>query len=311
MKKQKRHKNKQRKFIQALLPGIFIVAALGMIIILTELKTTEPKIVIKELETITRETGEVEELQEQEQEQDAKEPTKERQEEISKKEDTIKEKDTESKTQEKSLKQIVYGFIGAPYELGPLGEGEGEKIYRTDVFDCTTLVLVSASKFFSNGASPEEIMKKANYYPSEEVSYETRLHFSSYRNQVSPFFKDITEQVGGEKTEEKTVVLNKNRGEEGRIINIDWEKEIILKYIKKENVSGIISQIPPEAGVAFIIDGDEEIGLDIRHEGFLFDRENLVHASEKKKKVTEDNFLELLEKSGYSGVIFFEIKRLF
>lgn len=224
------------------------------------------------------------------------------------KEETPLEEET---FEERDLRQIVYDFLDAPYEVGLLGEDEGEEIFRTDVFDCTSLVLVSASIFSSDGNSPEEMMKKANYYPPEEVSYEARLHFSSYRNQVSPLFRDITEEVGGEKTEEKKIVLNKDRDEEGRIIDIDWEQEITLKYVRKENISSIISQIPSEVGVGFMVDGDEKIGLDIRHEGFLFDREKLVHASSKKGEVTEDNFLEFFQDSNYDGVIFFTVEKLF
>ncbi len=217
------------------------------------------------------------------------------------------EDEAEKSEQIKTLKQIVYGFLGTPYERGPLGEGDNEKIYRTDVFDCTTLVLVTASKLNSNGTSPEEMMEKANYYPAGEVSYENRLHFSTYRNKVSPFFRDITFDVGGERTKEKTVILNKERDKEGRLIDIDWEEEIKLKYIEKEDIFEIISHLPLEVGVAFIVDGDEKIGLDVKHEGFVFDREKLVHASSNRGEVFEENFLDFLEKSNYSGVLFFKI----
>ncbi len=215
--------------------------------------------------------------------------------------------DTPILKEEKSLKQITYSFLGTPYKRGPLGEKEGEKIYRTDVFDCTTFVLVVASKFNSNGNLPEEMIKQANYYPSDQILYENRLHFSSYRNQVSPLFRDITERVGREKTKTKQVILNKDRGEEGRIIGIDWEHEINLKYVKREDVPEIISFLPTETGVGFIVEGDEKIGLDVRHEGFLFNGEKLVHASSNKGKVFEEDFLNFLEKSNYTGIIFFEI----
>jgi len=222
-------------------------------------------------------------------------------------EEVVIEDEAEKPEQIKTLKQIVYGFLGAPYERGPLGEGDNEKLYRTDAFDCTTLVLVTASKFNSNGTSPEEMMKKVNYYPAGTVSYENRLHFSTYRNKVSPFFKDITSDVGGQKTKEKTVILNKERDKEGRLIDIDWQEEIRIKYIVKKDVPGIISYLPLEVGVAFIVDGDEKIGLDVRHEGFVFDREKLVHASSSRGEVFEENFLDFLEKSNYSAVLFFKI----
>ncbi len=206
-----------------------------------------------------------------------------------------------------SLQEIVEGFLGAPYERGPLGEGGDEALYREDVFDCTTLVLVSASNLHSNDLSPEEMIEKINYFPPREVSYETRLHFSTYRNKVSEFFEDITREVAPDLYKEKEVLLNKERPEEGRLIDIDWEEKIIIPYIKAEEIPQIVSELPEEAGVAFLIDGDEEMGLDIRHEGFLFSGEEFIHASLKNGKVFKEDFLGFLKESDYDAVNFFRV----
>jgi len=204
------------------------------------------------------------------------------------------------------LKEIVYNFLGSPYKRGPLGEKENKEIYREDVFDCTTLILVSAAKVNSNGKTPKEVMKEVNYYPPGEVSYENRLHFSTYRNKVSPYFEDITQEIGKDKTKEKKVILNKKR-EEGRLIDINWEEEINLEYIRKEDLDKVISNLPSEVGVAFIKNGDEKIGLDVRHEGFVFEKENLIHASSIEGEVAEVDFLDFVENSNYDGVIFFKV----
>ncbi len=301
--------SKQEKIKKALLPGFIIFLAFGLIVALTFWPNKEEDITgVEETEQELNNEGAAEPEKSKDNDKEAKEEIKEEPEE-----EIVVEKEAadEEEKKEKTLKQIVYGFLGTPYELGPLGEGEDEEILRTDVFDCTTLVLVSAAYFASNGGAPEEMMKKANYYPSEKVSYETRLHFSSYRNQVSPLFKDITRKIGGEKTKQKKIILNREREEEGRIIDIGWEKEIVLEYIEKQDVPEIISELPSEAGVAFIVEGDEKIGLDIRHEGFLFDKKTIVHASSQKGEVSEDNFLELLINSHYDGVSFFIIESLF
>lgn len=215
----------------------------------------------------------------------------------------------EEEPREITLKQVVYEFLGRPYLRGPLGEKEGERIYREDVFDCTTLVLVSASKYNANDKSAEEMMKIANYYPAGVVSFESRLHFTTYRNIVSPLFEDVTHEVGGDLAESKRVLLNKKRSGEGRLIDIDWEEEVDLRYIKKEDVPRIVSELPQEAGVVFIVDGDEEIGLDIRHEGFVFDGKTLVHASSQRGEVSEENLLNFLQNSNYDGVGFFRVVR--
>ncbi len=225
-----------------------------------------------------------------------------------KEEEIPKEEKAEEK---KTLEEIVKEFIGVPYERGPLGEEDGETLYRTDAFDCTTLVLVSVSKLHSNGLPPEEMIKKVNYYPPGEVSYETRLHFSTYRNEVLDFFEDITKDIAPEKHKERRVLLNKERPEEGRLIDIDWEEEVVFHYINVEDVPDIVSEIPQTTGVAFLMYGDEEIGLDIRHEGFLFNGEELVHASLATEQVVKEDFLEFIENSDYDGVNFFEIKDSF
>jgi len=211
------------------------------------------------------------------------------------------------KEEKKELKEIVEGFLGTPYERDPLGEKDDEELYREDVFDCTTLVLVSVSELHSNGLSPEEMIKRINYFPAEEVSYENRLHFSTYRNKVLDFFEDITKEVAPDLYKEEEVTLNKERDEEGRLIDIDWEEEIIISYLETEDVSQVIPKLPDEVGVAFLMNGDEEIGLDIRHEGFLFEGKDFIHASLNKGEVSKEDFLEFLEESDYDGVNFFKV----
>jgi hypothetical protein len=58
-------------------------------------------------------------------------------------------------------------------------------------------------------------------------------------------------------------------------------------------------------------EGDEKIGLDVRHEGFLFNGEVLFHASSEKKKIVKENFFDYyFTKEGFSrfdGLMFFGI----
>jgi hypothetical protein len=209
-------------------------------------------------------------------------------------------KEVEVKTDLSELKKIITSYLGTPYRLGPLGEGVDKEIYRDDVFDCTTFVLVSVSNLHSD--NPQQMIKQINYYPPGEVSYQTRLHFSSYRNKVSDYFEDITAQVGGSYAKSKEILLNK-----GDLINIDWQKNINLKYIEKEDVGKVIQNLPRVAGVMFIKDGDQEIGLDVRHEGFILDNRDLIHASSTFGEVRRENFLDYLQKSSYDAVNFYKI----
>ncbi len=220
------------------------------------------------------------------------------------KEETIDPAESYPETAEMNLSETVGNFLGTPYKLGPLGEKEDEEIYRTDVFDCTTLVLVSAAKF-NFPDDPEEGMKEIHYYPAGEVSYENRLHFSTYRNKISPYFEDITSEIGGEYTESKTVLLNKDE-----LIPIDWQEEITVDNIPIGNVKEIIDNLPPEAGVMFMRKGNQEIGLDINHEGFVFNGKNLVHASPNHGKVYKEDFVSYLENSDYDAVGFYKINKV-
>ena len=195
-------------------------------------------------------------------------------------------------------REIITGFIGTPYELGPLDEGEN--IYREDVFDCTTLVLTTVANLYSD--NPEEEIKNVNYHPPGEVGYETRLHFSTYRNKVNDYFTNITKEVGGDYVNQKQVVLNKDQ-----LIEIDWQEEITINEIRTQNVSEVVDNLPEVAGIMFMRDSNPNIGLDINHEGFVLDGEDLVHASPTHGQVYREDLLTYLENSDYDSVGFYKI----
>ena len=213
------------------------------------------------------------------------------------------------------LLEIIKARLGTPYELGCLGEGSGrdpDPIFRLDVADCTVLILTTAALLNSSTVEEaEEVMKRINYHPPGEVSYQNRLHFTTYRNLVSPYFTDITAEVGQEETKTKTVVLNRTKDDGKRLIDIGFEEEIEITYIPTASVSKeLLSRMPLVAGVAFLKDGDERIGLDIRHEGFILSGSRLVHASSQKRGVVEEDFSDYLFNGNlprFDGIVFFEL----
>lgn len=203
------------------------------------------------------------------------------------------------------LEKIITSRLGTPYEEGCLGENGGvdtDPVFRLDVADCTVFVLTSVALLnSSNLEDAEELMKSLNYYPFEEVSYENRLHFTTYRNLISPYFEDITEDLGVV-TESKTINLNKTR-----IIDIDFEESVEVKYIPYTSFSRD-AHLPPVVGVAFLRHGDEERGLDVRHEGFILHGEDLVHASLNAGEVVREDLFQYLQNASFDGLIIFEIK---
>jgi hypothetical protein len=122
-----------------------------------------------------------------------------------------KMQDDQINSTEKKLNYISNYFLGRPYLLGALGEGEAGKydqfpLYRTDAFDCITYVeTVLALTFSTNLNEFQNILPKIRY-ENGKISYPTRNHFPSVdwnpNNQKQKFLKDITEtiyQQNGEK----------------------------------------------------------------------------------------------------------------
>ena len=190
--------------------------------------------------------------------------------------------------EEERLKALAILRLGTPYQLGCLGEESGrdkDPIFRLDVTDCTAFVLTNVALLHSQTIDEaKETIKFLNYQPNSAITFENRLHFTTDRNAVSPYFRDITgENLCACKLKTKKVILNKVKSDGNRLIDIDWQKEIVLKYIPNEFITkDLFQNLPKAIGIAFIKEGDEEIGLDVRHEGFLFDGQFLFHATPNK-----------------------------
>jgi len=219
---------------------------------------------------------------------------------------------------EDRLQALAFLQLGTPYYLGCLGEGDGQDsdpFFRLDQTDCTVFVLTLASLLqSSNLEEAKEAMTIANYREGE-VSYQSRLHFTTDRIASSPSFYDMTEEIAGSKeVEKKEVILNKILEDGERLIDIPWEKEITITYLPAEEAPEILKNLPKVVGVAFLLEGDEKIGLDVRHEGLLIDSQILFHASSLQGKIIQEDFLSYLFPEGgtrFSGLVFYKFKSEF
>lgn len=230
---------------------------------------------------------------------------------------TLKELNRRFPSKEERLKALALWRLGTPYKLGCLGEEAGrdkDPIFRTDVADCTVFVLTNIALLHSETlAEAREMMRSLNYQPDSKISFESRLHFSTDRNEVSPYFKDITREViGAEKTKQKEIVLNKIKDDGQRLIDIDWEKSILLNYIPYQHInSELLDGLPSAVGIAFIRENDAVVGLDVCHEGFLFSGKTLIHTTLAQGKVVEENFLDyyFIDQNNprFEGIILFEV----
>jgi len=220
---------------------------------------------------------------------------------------------------EERLKALAILRLGTPYQLGCLGEESGrdkDSLFRLDVTDCTAFILTNTALLHSRDLEEaQEMMKSLNYRTDKDITFENRIHFTIDRNITSSYFCDITEEIAGmDKVTVINVILNKIKEDGNRLIDIDWEKEVILKYIPNKYITeDLIDKLPKSVGIAFIREEDAQIGLDVAHEGFLFDNQLFLHASSIEKKVVVINFWDyyFTEDSytpRFDGVIFFEIK---
>lgn len=102
------------------------------------------------------------------------------------------------------INQISAIFLGKPYELDALGEGENAvfdkgPLYRTDKFDCMTFVsTVLALTESHNLTEFKKNVKKINYKNSR-ISYLNRNHFTNIdwnkNNVKNGFIKDVTNDI--------------------------------------------------------------------------------------------------------------------
>jgi len=207
-----------------------------------------------------------------------------------------------------TAREIVRELMGSPYQRSPLGEGRNETIYREDVFDCTTFVLTVAARMNALHTSASRMMRRIHYYPPGEVSFENRLHFSTYRNRVSDYFADITSEVGGRLVKRSRVVLNRDRPGQGRLVCIDWQREVTVEYIPSADVPRIVDELPDVAGVGFVRREYFQEGLGVVHEGIVLDGRSLAHASSRQGRVVKVSFLDYLSGHDYTGVCFYKLR---
>lgn len=216
------------------------------------------------------------------------------------------------------LKAIAILRLGTPYQLGCLGEESGrdkDPIFRIDAADCTIFVLTNTALLHSHTLEEaKEMMEFLNYRPDKEATYENRLHFTTERNMVSPYFSDITEEIASSsQLVTRKVILNRVKTDGKRWIDIDWEKKIIIKYLPNKYITKeFLVSLSESLGVAFVKEKYFETGLDVVHEGFLFDGELLIVASSTQKKVVAEDFYDYyFGKDGstprFDGIVLFAL----
>jgi hypothetical protein len=207
--------------------------------------------------------------------------------------------------------------VGTPYQLGPLGEEappDADPVIEFRTTDCAVLNLVSAALAHARDAGGErEAMALANYRDGR-ISYGTRFHFTTDRLDSSPYYRDITRQVGGTEARSRTVVLNRRVGG-GRWIPIDWSRTRRVYFVPRAFGSQFASwhdqgRLPAAVGVAFVRVARMSDGLDVVHESMLWNGRTFLHASSLTGRVVTMPWKEFLSGPGrsYDGFVLFEYR---
>lgn len=153
--------------------------------------------------------------------------------------------------------QVSALFLGAPYRLGPLGEGEkGEydrdPLWRLDAFDCTTLVETVMA--LAADPDPDRALDKTLQrirYKEGVIGYTTRNHFPETdwipQNAWAGFLKDITAELAPGKVKQATKLIAKKAWYEAKTADDiqgfpdAGEREKRLRRLKREG-DGLLDQ---------------------------------------------------------------------
>ena len=201
----------------------------------------------------------------------------------------------------KRIEFLSRQFLDLPYAestlIGDMNTPEAFVINLEGV-DCLTFVeYLEAMRLSASFYSFKDNLKKIRY-KSGEVAFHKRNHFfTDWITYNANFIDDITEETGNGKTARAQKLLNEREDKtffvpgvksilrEIRYIPSEYIDEKVLHRLETGNYIGTYSLLK---------------GLDVSHVGiFIKDRDKtlLRHASstEKKRKVTDDDFMEYIK----------------
>lgn len=197
------------------------------------------------------------------------------------------------------LAQEALTKVGAPYVAGTLESPKEDFIYRTDAFDCFTLVEHCVAKVLSDREStPASILLERNRYrQGQRAGYGSRHHyFTSWVTAgVQQGWLVAVRHPSEQPWKKKIDYMSTHRGAYPTYIPLrEWtsiqqqENEISQKefyFFAKETLPQDLSFIQTGDIIAFT---STVAGLDVNHEGIAYWKQNqlhFIHASQEIKKV--------------------------
>lgn len=205
-------------------------------------------------------------------------------------------------------------YIGAKYVADPLGEGvapDSDPKIRFDAFDCTTFVETALA-----GGDTEKLTKIR--YRDGNIDFTARNHFieTDWLENNSDIVKNISGNFAP--TSMRRITIDKQKWfKTVHGVNVAAAPQTVdLEYIPYSRALGITVDRPV---IVLFVRGDDgiknKIGTDlaVRHMGFLLPNGRLRHASKRRGRVVDMNFLEyakqMMKNKNNLGIMILEIKK--
>jgi len=217
------------------------------------------------------------------------------------------------------IKAINLWRVGTPYGIFKLGEEidpDPDPILRVDTSDCTvhvltTLAFAQSDDWADSRNNMINIHYKANENGKSIPTFKSRWHYTSDRILNHQQTVDITSLLVPEQYLE-TITIELNRKEDGsEFLDLGWSSVQNISFIPVKNVHHMnMEKLQEVCGVAFVKRSYFSSGIMIAHEGYLIDKERLIHASSVDGKTVNVPFLEYLSNNGnsrFDGVMIYKI----
>ena len=193
-------------------------------------------------------------------------------------------------------------YIGAPYQLGLLGEGAGngpdpDPLWRWDAVDCVTFVEEMLALARGNSLADSERVLQRIRYGGDAIRYAERNHLMESQwlpnNIRKGFVQLVTKQIAGNDVR----YLWRRAMQPGRV------SDVALPYLPLDRALAHRDQIP-EGAIFFVARGFRghvadhvtHLGFFVWHGGRIFAR----HASSGRRKVVDEPFEHFLRREAGS-----------
>jgi hypothetical protein len=215
------------------------------------------------------------------------------------------------------IDRISEMYLGYPYIIDPLGEGQGydnDPLFRFDGFDCVTYVETVLALSLSRNQSDFQNKITKIRYKNGHVNFVLRNHFTSIdwnkNNEKNGILIDVTKRLYKNYSQTSETVIDKSAWFKKvhkmdikipqKLSKVDYvplsfilQKPELLKRIQSGSIINIVRpnwQLADKLGT----------NLDISHQGFAIVKDDGIlyfrNASSTEKKVIEIPLLDYLKK---------------